>query len=315
MVLMNTENKRKVPCCGYKATAHHRHTQPLKNQGFGGFYVSSGHVVGKNKKRQDRSPAVYLSSVFFYDRIEAHAVELRHLPLGIAPDRICPALDPVVSFLQVRDEAVRPGRTDLSQLLLCVLSITIGADLYPVDLMRSRGLIRPGRLLGTAQRLRHLQGEVFHPCHEPVARARLVGEPPVNRQDHLVLRRLVIQRLLFAAQPEQPGLAVPAADVHAQVDQPLVYRIVERIRMELIAGALDRDGPLVVRRGAGAPAAAVFRHAQHHAPVGSDAVVAGGLRGGVVEAGADRLDGQLPDHAVRCDPVDRHRPLPGITWR
>ena len=61
---------------------------------------------------------------------------------------------------------------------------------------------------------------------------------------------------------------------------------------------------MVVRRAGAAPAPVALIADQRHPAVIADAVVAAGLPADRRKAAANRLGGELPDHAVRRQPVD-----------
>ena len=96
----------------------------------------------------------------------------------------------------------------------------------------------------------------------------------MDGQHHLVRFRGVVQRLGLIAQPEQLGFAVAPADVSAKLDVPLVHHILERIRLGVVAGALNGDGSLVVGCGGGAPGAVFLFHIHSDPTIDTDAVVA-----------------------------------------
>ena len=159
---------------------------------------------------------------------------------------------------------------------------------------------------------RDLCGEVAHPGIHPAARTRLIGKPAMDGQHHLVGGGSVVQRLVLVAEPDEFGLAVALADVHAKGDELLIDHILKRIRLRVVGRALDGDRPLVVCVGGGTPGAVLLLHDKRHTPIAADAVVAGRLLGSRREDAAERLNGALTDYAVRRDAVDAVRPLPGV---
>ena len=137
-----------------------------------------------------------------------------------------------------------------------------------------------GRLRGlcgfylAAQLRRDFLGEVTHTSIHPVAGTALVGKPPMDGQHHLIALRTVIKRLVLISQPEQLRLAIALADVGAKLDEPLVHHILERIRLGIVAGALNGDGSLVVGCGRGTPGAVLLFHIHSDPTIDTDAVVA-----------------------------------------
>ena len=125
-----------------------------------------------------------------------------------------------------------------------------GHEVTDLDTYRC-GLDRGGRFYITAESCRDLGCQIAHAGIHPVAGAALVRKPSVDSQNHLVRFRGVVQRLGLIPQPEQLRLAIALADVGAKLDEPLVHHILERIRLGIVAGALNGDGSLVVgcRRG------------------------------------------------------------------
>ena len=142
------------------------------------------------------------------------------------------------------------------------------------DLDGPGGLARLNRLYLTAESRRDLGCQIAHTGIHPVTGAGFVRKPSVNSQNHLVGFRGVVQRFRLISKPEQLGFAVALADVGAKLDESLVHHILESIRLEIVAGALDGDGSLVVSCGGGAPRAVFLLHIHSDPPVDTDAVVA-----------------------------------------
>ena len=136
------------------------------------------------------------------------------------------------------------------------------------------GLGRFDRLHLAAESCRDLGCQITHMGIHPVAGAALVRKPSVDGQHHLVRFRGVVQRLGLIAEPEQLCLAVALADVGAKLDESLVHHILERIRLGIVAGALNGDGSLVVGCGRGTPGAVFLFHIHPDPAVHANAVVA-----------------------------------------
>ena len=166
---------------------------------------------------------------------------------------------------------------------------------------------------GTAAELRcDLGSKVSHPGIHPVAGAAFVGKPAMDGQHHLIRLRTVVQRLVLIAKPDQLLLSVPLADIHAEGDQLLIHHIAESVRFRGIGGALDGDGPLVVRIAGTAPGAVLLLHIQSHTTILIDAVVGTCLRGAFRKPVSQSFRAALADHTVRRDAVDAVCPLPGV---
>ena len=137
----------------------------------------------------------------------------------------------------------------------------------------------------------------------------------MNRQEHLPALRRIIQRFVLIPEPDQLVLSVPFADVDAEFDQCLIYYIPERIRLRSIGSALNRDCPLVVIIAGRTPGAVLLFHIQSHPAVPVYAVVAGCLRGLLLKPFSQAFRRTLAHHAMRRDPVNAVRPLPGMVRR
>lgn len=56
----------------------------------------------------------------------------------------------------------------------------------------------------------------------------------MHRQDHLPGFRLVVQRLVLIAKPNEFVLTVTLADINAELDECLIHNIPESIRLRCI---------------------------------------------------------------------------------
>ena len=101
----------------------------------------------------------------------------------------------------------------------------------------------------------------------------------MNREDHLIRLRAVVQRLVLITEPDQLLLSVPLADIHAEGDQLLIHHIAESVRLRSIGSTLDGDCPLVVRVAGTVPGAILLLHIQPDAAILIDSVVGACLRG------------------------------------
>ena len=232
--------------------------------------------------------------------IDAHAVVGEHIVTGVLVSlRLGVGEDAVRAKLRLR---VLPGFTH---------TVIAGGQLFRVPGRGRSGRLRflPSR---AAKLRRDLRGEVAHPGVHPAARTRLVGKPAMDGQHHLAGCRGIVQRLVLVAEPDELGLSVAFADIHAKGDEFLIDHCLECIRLRVVRRALDGDRPLVVCVGGGTPGAVLLLHDKRHTPVAADAVVAGRLLGGRREDAAERLNGALTDYAVRRDAVDAVRSLPGV---
>ena len=95
---------------------------------------------------------------------------------------------------------------------------------------------------------------------EPVARAGLVGKPPVDSDHHLIGLWCIIQGLVLVSKSQKLLLAIALADIGAERDKRSVDLIVHRIGLRHVRGAFDGDGSLVVCIGRGAPATVFLFH-------------------------------------------------------
>lgn len=148
-----------------------------------------------------------------------------------------------------------------------------GHEVTGLDTYRC-GLDWVGRLYITAESRRDLGCQISHTGIHPVAGTALVRKPSVDGQHHLIGFRGIVQRLGLIAQPEQLGFAVALADVGAKLHESVVHHILERIRLGIVAGALDGDGSLVVGCRRGAPGAVFLFHIHPDPTVHADAIVA-----------------------------------------
>ena len=147
--------------------------------------------------------------------------------------------------------------------------------------------------------------QITHPRIHPVARTGLVGKPPVNGKDHLTGLRCIVQRLIFIPEPDQLGLSVALADIHAQSDQLLIDHITECIRLRGVGRAFDSDCPLIVGIGGGTPGAVFLLNIKTDPSVLVDAVVRRCLGGCPGEPVSKPLRRTLPDHTMGRDTVNR----------
>ena len=134
----------------------------------------------------------------------------------------------------------------------------------------------------------------------------------MDRKEHLSGFRLISQSLVLVADPQQLCLAVSPTDVHAQLDQLCIDRVIKSVRGRLVRGALDRDRSLIIGFARGAPGALSLIDDQSNPPVAPDRIVARRLFARLREHASKGFDRQLANHAVRRDAVDRMCPLPGI---
>lgn len=74
----------------------------------------------------------------------------------------------------------------------------------------------------TAKSVSNLRSQITQSCIKPVSRTALVCKPSVNRDEHLILLRLIVQRLLLIPKPKQLLLAISLADIHAKVNQSVI---------------------------------------------------------------------------------------------
>ena len=135
----------------------------------------------------------------------------------------------------------------------------------------------------------YLLGKINHPHIQPVSRAIFIGEPPMNGQHYLVRLRLIGERFVSAAKPQQLGLAIALADIRTQPDERLIDLIVERIRLLSIAGAFKGDRPLVICFGGSAPGAVSFLHAERNPAVRADTIITVRLSGFAGKTSANAL--------------------------
>ena len=115
----------------------------------------------------------------------------------------------------------------------------------------------------------------------------------MNRQDHFVCLRGIVQRFVLIPQPQQLALAVVLADIHTEFDERGVHRIPERIGMLAVAGAFDGDCPLVVLPAGRTPGTVLFFDTKRHTTVIANSVVTAGLTVRADEASTDALGGKL----------------------
>ena len=167
-------------------------------------------------------------------------------------------------------ELLHPARDGFA---VVVCAARDGHEVAGLDTYRC-GLDWVGRLYITAESRSDLGCQIAHTGIHPVAGAALVRKPSVDGQHHLVRLRSVVQRLGLIPQPEQLRLAIALADVGAKLDEPLVHHILERIRLGIVAGALNGDGSLVVGCGRGTPGAVLLFHIHSDPTIDTDAVVA-----------------------------------------
>ena len=95
--------------------------------------------------------------------------------------------------------------------------------------LRSLSSSASSRIRTTSKLCRDLLSQITHSGVHPVARTRLVGKPPMDRQHHLIRLGRVVQRLLLVPKPQQLLLAVSLTDIHAQHNQLLIHHIPEGI--------------------------------------------------------------------------------------
>ena len=172
--------------------------------------------------------------------------------------------------------------------------------------LRRRG-IRAG-----VQRSCNLAGQIAHAGIHPVAGAAFICKPPVDRQNHLVRLRDIVQRFVLIPQPQQHLLAVPLADIDTEFHKAVVDRIAKRIGVSLIAGAFDSDGSLIVFPAGRTPGTVLFFDTKRHTAVIADAIVAACLSVGANETAADTLCRKRPNYAMRSNSVDTVGSLPGM---
>ncbi|EJX40201.1 hypothetical protein HMPREF1366_03101 [Enterococcus faecium ERV26] len=134
----------------------------------------------------------------------------------------------------------------------------------------------------------------------------------MHRQHHLIGLRLIRERLVLIAKPQELFLAVSLADVYAKGDQLLVDHILKGIRLCGVGCAFDGDGPLIVGAGRGTPGAVFLLHIHTYTAINADAVVAACLSGSRQKDTAECFHRALPHHTVGRDTVDGVRPLPGV---
>lgn len=134
----------------------------------------------------------------------------------------------------------------------------------------------------------------------------------MNRQHHLICRRGVIESFILVRQPNEFRFPVALADVSAELDETGVDRIVHRVRVEVVAGALDGDSSLVILPAGRTPAAVLFLDTKRHSAILADAVVAACLTARIDEAPTDAFRTQPTNDTVGCDAVDAVGPLPGM---
>ena len=136
----------------------------------------------------------------------------------------------------------------------------------------------------------------------------------MHRQHHFIGLRLIRERLVLIAKPQELLLAVSLADIHAKSDQLLVNHILKGIRLGRIGRALNGDRPLVVCIGRGTPGAVLFLYIHSDSAILADTVVAACLFGNRQEDIPQCFHRALPHHAVGRNAVDAVRPLPGVVW-
>lgn len=125
--------------------------------------------------------------------------------------------------------------------------VLISSDLYTI-----KGIC--GRRSISTKICSNLCGQITQACIELVARARLVGKPPVDSDHHLVGFQCIIQSPVLISQPQKLLLAITPADVGAERDKGSVDLIIHHIGLLHVRGAFDGDGSLVIGIGRGAPA-------------------------------------------------------------
>ena len=87
----------------------------------------------------------------------------------------------------------------------------------------------------------------------------------MDGQHHLARLRLIGESFVLIAEPQEFRLAVTLTDIHAQLDERLIYNVAECIRLRSIGRALDGDCPLVVGIGGRTPGAVLLLpHTSRH---------------------------------------------------
>lgn len=126
----------------------------------------------------------------------------------------------------------------------------------------------------------------------------------MNRQDHFIRSRLVVQGLVLIPKPKQFLLAVSLANIHAQIDKGRVYLIVHSVRRCLVTGTLNGDCPLVILSAGRTPRTVLFLHAEGNPTIKTDTIVATCLPGRVDETSANTFCGKLTHYAMRRNAVN-----------
>lgn len=183
-----------------------------------------------------------------------------------------------------------------------------------LDAVERLGLLLRFRLGGVcrSEALVDLGRDFPVPVVEVIARAALVRVVAV---DGHVAAVEVVDALVLVRRPDEHFNAVPLTDVGNEVEHRGVGLCVDRVRVVVVAGNLNRDGAVVVGSVRGAPRAVFLLGVHADAAVNSDAVVAGCLSRGRREYVPEDLHVALPNYAMDGDGVDGVVPRARLIWR
>ena len=126
----------------------------------------------------------------------------------------------------------------------------------------------------------------------------------MNRDNHFIKFRNIIQRLVFVTKPNQLIFTISATNVNAKVDQFLINGIIHGVRICHITRTFYCNSSLIIRVTGTAPTSVSFVYTKNNPSICTDSIITGRFYTLARKAVSNCFGRELTNHTMRRNSIN-----------